>query len=191
MGSNQIMYTHTIINDKYIETTQMGNGLHPRIQLKLPKKNRKRSVPYSDHLKQHINELKARSNICSIVEPRDPGLFKLNVCKSLSNASCFKDVAHRISHTKKPGNSSDPIQPIECSGTINLGEDKIEQTFDPNSTAIAEELADSAPGKRDEKRQAAVTKTKTICNLSARRKKILAPSLDRKLIGEVRNNFMV
>ncbi|KAL5269399.1 hypothetical protein ACHWQZ_G003030 [Mnemiopsis leidyi] len=69
------------------EQNHIPHGLQPRIQLKQQKKCRKVSVPYVDHLTQHLTELRAHS-ICTIIEPRDPKTFRIsNTSTSCSEQS--------------------------------------------------------------------------------------------------------
>ena len=155
------------------------NGLHPRIHLKQPTKNRKRSVPYSDHLKKHIIELKARSSICSIVEPREPGLNALNMNSSIPSSSCSKNSNLSRSDNNNILDNDDATQSTDCVKDIK------DQYYDKNGNADSlhtnVKTVMASDKKSGLKGQVTVNKKGTIVNLSSRRKRILAPSLDKKV----------
>ena len=67
---------HSHRKSQYFQN-HIPHGLQPRTQLKQQKKCRKVSIPYVDHLTQHLSELKAQS-ICTIIEPRDPKTFRIS-----------------------------------------------------------------------------------------------------------------
>ncbi|XP_063683947.1 uncharacterized protein LOC134818366 isoform X2 [Bolinopsis microptera] len=92
LGKNLPSLSQTILKYDAADHTSMEqnhipHGLQPRTQLKQPKKCRKVSVPYVDHLTQHLTELRAQS-ICTIIEPRDPKTFRIsNTSSAMSEQS--------------------------------------------------------------------------------------------------------